>query len=347
MPPRCGAHQHQVRDIHARNQHNQERGSQEDHQGRLQAANHLVLQRPDRSPESFVRLRKALRQLRGDRIHLGLCARHRNAPPQPARHVDLVIAVIPEQFRRICRGGIKLDRVRKAELIGRLEARRQDPDDLVRNRIESQLPTQDVGVAVQAVLPELIRDHHHGIRARTILFRQDAPAQLRLYAHHLEEIRGNSLPPEPLRASQAGEVLQGEGEPRQPLERPALSPVHEIRRRNSSPQALREFHRCSRGPGGGTGPFDPLLPHHHQAIGLGVGKAAKHYAVHDAEHRRVHAQPQAQRHHRRHREGGRLPQRAKCVPEVLCQAFPCRPSPHFLIHLLYTGSVSELLLRSV
>src|ERR1700728_3864951 len=117
-----------------------------------------------------------------------------------------MLAPIVEDRGRPARWNYEEHGLPRADLLRRLEAGRQHSDNLVRFSIERDVPADDAWLAAQALLPQLVCDHHHMARAVAVFFRQKTAAHGRLHAEDIQKVITRLDTGDALRGTGAGQV---------------------------------------------------------------------------------------------------------------------------------------------
>ena len=186
-------------------------------------------------------------------------------------------------------------RAQRNEVVGRRvgerEARRHDTEDRARRVVAAEVVdaeplAEDVGIAIEAALPQVVADKHHRLGVAVILRLSEPAPHQRLDAERLDGVIGEHLALEPLgarhlRVSRVGDVaLDADVAPRDREERLLARKVQ---------------------ADGGVGqvvlvrPVRRREPELHQSIRIGVGKRPEENGVHQAENHGVGADAQRQR----------------------------------------------------
>ena len=192
-------------------------------------------------------------------------------------------------------------------LVENRKARRHDSDDEIGAAVEHDVAVHDRGIGAEAPAPEPIadRDHRH---ARRVLLRREVAAERRPDAEHAEERAGDELHRQLRGVARARERRperhRDGGEFREGLIQ--LAPVNEIAGRNDI------FFLVAR---------EVVLPHHGQAIGIGVRKRPQQERVDHAEDGGVRADAE--------RQGGDA---TKLNPESGAAGAPHSGSPDDVAH---------------
>jgi hypothetical protein len=183
------------------------------------------------------------------------------------------------------------------------ESLRKDAHHGERLSVDPDVAAHQLTLSAEAPLPEGVAEHHHLVLPRDPVLRNQEPAQIGRGAHHVEEVRGHSLSPHPLRVSLSGDG--GRAGEKDPDGLKGLIPFlvgPDIPRRE-----------CVSLP-----PQVQLpLEEEHQLIGLRVRKRAQQHPVQNAEESRVPPDAQRQGHHYDGGESRLLDHEARGVSRVL------------------------------
>ncbi len=205
---------------------------------------------------------------------------------------------------RVC--GVERQREPELHLVrGIGEAGRHDTDDGARHIVHHDLPADGGGVAVKALAPDALRQHHHTVLSGPVLAGGERPAEHRADSQHVEEVRGDARAADSNRALTifgGAEVAVVEAPRSHTVEgaRPALveeeGGIREIDRRDSIvADHMREAHEPAR---------------------LRVRQRLQHDPVHEAEDggRRADAYRENEDHGRG--EPGRAPDATGCEAKL-------------------------------
>ena len=194
--PDAGSRQHQIRDVHARDQQKDRDGAEQDPHVPLDPARERL--REGQNPNAKV-VRKlgwfARLEIRDDRPEIGFRLRVGDARFQPPQQMD---------------GSHALDPASPLEDDGDInvgaaphESLGHDADHRAAGVVQLQLATQHVRVAGKLALPEPIAEDDHRRCARPGVFGGRRPAEQRRHAHHVERIEGAVVAAQPLRVALA------------------------------------------------------------------------------------------------------------------------------------------------
>jgi hypothetical protein len=276
------AHEQQVRDVHAADQHDEADGTEEREQRRPDVADDLILQRHDVRRFVGVGVRILRGQPAGHRLDLLVRMREVHTVGQPSDDAEKVGAA--RCTRGIDREG--LPEVRRPRR--KVEVRRHDAEDGRGHAVDGDRSADDRGIAAESRPPELRADHDHRC-ARPLVFSRERRADERVDAERLEQIRRRRDPRDAIRSVGSHERRARDRERREPAERMRLlAPVEEIRRRDGEHAVFRHD-----------------LTHAHQSIRLRVRQRVQQHAVDDAEHGSAGADAERDRQDRDEREARR------------------------------------------
>jgi hypothetical protein len=183
-----GARQHKVRDVGARQQQDEDYGSEHDQQGSPNIPDDFLVQRRDQHAPSGIVVRVNGRERRRDAIHVRLCLRQRHARPQPRDHVEVVAAAIRQIVLAERQRHEEVHALLEAELINRLEALGQDANDGVLLTIQRCVAADDAGVATEMALPQAVRENHDVLLANRAFFQSKGASEQQGHAEHVEVV---------------------------------------------------------------------------------------------------------------------------------------------------------------
>ncbi len=183
-PPGLNPREREIRHVGARDQQNEPDRTEEHQQCRTHTANGLVQQRQRIDSPLRIRLGICFGKVSrdGNQLLPGLLNADVRLPPgdhpEPVTasqgHVTLIEAVRSPQL-----GGVRSEP----------ERCRRDPDDRSRNAIQSDRPSQDVGVAAVQPLPQVVTEDCHRLYTGEVFLGVERPSPLQGDAEQLEEAR--------------------------------------------------------------------------------------------------------------------------------------------------------------
>ena len=300
------AGQHQVGDVDARDQQDEQHRALEQQQRRLHRFDLARLQRDDARADVRVRARVLLGQPGRDGVHL--CPRflERHVRTQPSDHVPPAVAAA-RSLELLERLGCEEVTLRAAAIEAELEVRAEHPDHGVRLAVQHERAPDDVRLAPEAALPQTVRQNDDAA-ARPVLFRQEGAPVHGVGAEQLEETFRDARPQEILGLAGAAEVHRPGIYRRHAFEAPGpISPVPEVRR--------SDIH-------GTVAVVRIGLPERHEAFRVGEGWRLEKHGVDDGEDGRRRADRQRQRQYRGGGEAGVPAQQPQTVADVPAALLP-------------------------
>ncbi len=299
--PAGGPRQQQVGDIGARNQQHERHRNHGDESGPLRGVvDDLVGQLGH--PRAHPRVGRGMvhGQPRRDPADFGVGLFERRARRQPPQHQE---GTGSPRGRRI--GGERKEQIHLA-LALEPELGRQDAHHRVRESVEQNGPAHHRGVAIEAMGPEPMRQHHARPGPGQLVCPTEPPPQRQGRTEEIEQVTGSAKALEPLRALAFREVETGpliRGEP----ERPTLAPpIEEVRQRYRRP---------------GPAPHRVRLPDLHHPISVGIRERPPQQRIDAREHRDVDGDAECQGKRGDGDETGTPPETANGMPEVSNEGF--------------------------
>jgi hypothetical protein len=225
------------------------------------------------------------------------------------REASIALEGPRSRCRRVCR----VDRQRRQHVgLGQpdSESTRRNAHDPERPSLDSQLPSDDGGIAAEPALPEPVAEDHHALIPGPGLRFGEAAPERGMESEHPEQIRGSRDAADLFRAVWSDQI-QGRGlDERERLERS----------RAGAP--LDEAHRMDRQRRGG---LQLMLVQRDDSFRTRVWKRPKEHGVDEREDCRVRADADRERQDRDRRKAGALAKRTKGVDRILAKALDHRP----------------------
>jgi hypothetical protein len=198
------------------------------------------------------------------------------------------------------------------------KARRHDPNQGPRSSVQNKSRVQDFRIGAKPVHPGLVAHHEDRRRSRLVVGRLHGPPQHRRHTKKFEGARGYQTAAEAFGAFSrcVQEVLAVIGD--DPVEHVVLLNVIE-----------KLGSRVPRAPPGFAAIIVVNL-YRHEAARVQIWKRLHQHVIDHTEDRRGGADAQRQRDHRHRRKPTALPQRSRCVTNVLPERLHGRASLHNL-----------------
>ena len=267
---RAGAGEQQTRDVRARHEQQQRHRRHQDLENRPHAAHDPLAQRHQaQTPRLVLRVRRL--ELACHDVHLRLRLRQRRAglqatdQPQRVEAPDLRIGIVERERQIEIDGFGKTDEA----VVGKREARRHDARNGVRPALDDDRPADDVGGAVEPLLPQAMADDD-GTRSRGFVRPREVAAERRDGSERGEEFCAHPRRAQPDRRTRSGDrdARRADRHGAQPLEHlVAVAIVDEVRRRDGRRIAAAER------------PVHPDEP-----VRVAVRQRLQQHAVDDREH---------------------------------------------------------------
>ena len=275
---RSGAREQEVRNVGASNEQDEANRAEENDQRRANVLNHLILQVNHVSADGGVGFGILLREARCNRFHFGAGLFERNALLQARRGNDsgMPIAIVGKRVGPRLKGNVNIGCLKK------LKARRQNTDEGVGLRVESDRLAEPIRGTAEAALPERIADHRDRRAAGAVLFGKKGAADDGRDAEKRKKAGGDVSAFEAFGLAEAGEGEIGEAGGFHGLEGMALvAPVFVILIGGGD----RREHGVA---------FDD----EHDARGVAKCERAKQHAIDDGKDRGIRADAESEREHR-------------------------------------------------
>ena len=185
--PRGAASEQQVGNIGACDQQHECDGAEQNPQRADDIAiEKIVLQRLDGGAPALIRFRVVRGDLSRHRVHVGVGLRDRDARLEPRHHQNPVIFVVDE---------FRFERQRYVQLtlhaVGR--AGRQHADDRVLLAIHADLLADDMAIAAEPILPELVGQNRFELFAKLPFFGKEVAAEQEGLAEHMQKAWSTGL----------------------------------------------------------------------------------------------------------------------------------------------------------
>ena len=200
--------------------------------------------------------------------------------------------------------------------------------NLVRFAVDRQGGSDDVRIAAELALPELMAQHDQRGRAGKVVLRAEEAAEERVHA--VERV-----------------IRRRDGQPerRHGIAAPGKRAAEALKRGHFFEGSIAVAPVIEVAPGDAEVGLGVGLAQVHQPFRIGVGKRLDQYCVHHAENRGVHAHPEreSQDHHERKRR--RPAHGPETVTYVVQQALESHEGPCLVGVLGYRGGVAEVSVR--